>query len=514
MPRSRSSPPPSRSSPAEIVESLTERSRWYLSRPWDFAIPDPEERIEPVLGDAVALKAAKRPILAFTEKQHAFLRDFVDVTKPRVIAKTGRGGSKTFLSAIGQAVLAWCLPTFTCTVNAGSLVQAGENYRYLATFADAPAMRHPIGPLLDDPGAETTRLRNGGWIRVLAASERQAKGPHPMMVVLDEACAVDPDIMELVEGQLTGAPAPHGGSAPLYRIQSTPDKLFHPFKVRWDRRGELGYAWHTWGARDCPWMSDEEIQRQLLENDANWARMYLWGEFGSASGTVFRLEDVEAATLETLQDDEAWAQAEEQPDRIVRKAVGVDWGFEHPTVILGVVQVGEKEDARIYVVHAESFRHTAGEELHAAIARTCETWHAGAWLDASHKMENERARRYLSPMGLAAHPVAFSAYNLAMVSAVRAALEQRHADGRPRLRVPLGGSNPNVRLEGAALLRQLAEYSWDPDVEREKPLKENDDFVDALKLAVWGLRRGGAGPAAAPGARTSPSDRRRFGFQR
>jgi len=91
-----------------------------------------------------------------------------------------------------------------------------------------------------------------------------------------------------------------------------------------------------------------------------------------------------------------------------------------------------------------------------------------------------------------------------MISAVRALLEQRHADGLPRLRVPMAGGTRNAPLEGAALLRQMADYSWEdqPPEDRSRrdpnPRKVNDDYVDALKLAVWGLRGGGAGPVAGP----------------
>lgn len=486
------SPRSASSSFHELLELLPEERRHYLAAPWDFVLEDPERRWKPVLGAEVLAKAANRPVLALTDLQKAALKDFVDVTKPRFIWATGRGCSKTMISALGQAVLAWCLPVFTCTVNAGSLKQALENYRYLKAFAEAPAMRPPLGPIVQDPTSTTVRLANGGWISILAASERQAKGPHPMMVILDEACAADPDIVLLVEGQLSGAPAPHGGAAALYRIQSTPDKLFHLFRDRWDRRQELGYAWHQWGARDCPWITKEEIAQSRLEHDANWCRIYLDGEFGSASGTVFRYEDLQAATIATLQEDPLWAFIEKDLDRIGKRSLGTDWGFEHPTVWIVVVQVERTEElARqfpkvkwpaVYVVHVEGHSHVAAEELYEGIAATAVTWRAAVHLDAGGNPWGDAAiRRALSHVGLRSESVSFAKYNLEMVGAVRALLEQG------RVRIPLTG-------EGALLLRQLADYSWDPDVEKEKPLKVADDYVDALKLAVWGLRGGKPGP--------------------
>ncbi len=460
-------------------QDVSESQRFYLQEPWAFALGDDEGRFPAILGPEVMARGAGRPVISFSPHQRRYLADFVDVRKTRMIAKTGRGGSKTMCSSLGEAVLAWCLPVFTCTVNAGSLEQAQENYRYWTTFCSAAAMRDPIGPVVGEPKVKSTKLRRGGWLRILAASERQAKGPHPMMVVLDEACATDPDIMLLVEGQLTGGGVPFGGKAPLYRIQSTPDKLFHHFRDRWENRVELGYIAHEWGAKDCPWITQAEIDQALIEHDSNWARIFLDGEFGSAAGTVFEYADIQVASVSTLQEDPRWVAADEDPSLIARTAMGVDWGYEHHTVIIVLAQVQEVA----FVVHVEGHQHKPEDFLYERIGRAASTWSCPAFLDTSHIFQNERVKRLLSPMGLRATPVASSKYNMAMIGEVNRRLE------RGLLRIPLAG-------EGATLLRQLADYSWDEKAHTEKPLKVNDDYVDALKFAAWGLRRGKAGMAA------------------
>lgn len=452
--------------------------------------------------------AAQRDVVAFSKKQVAYLSDFCNVRLPRMIAKTGRGGSKTMLSSIGCAAMAYCLPSFTVTINAGSLGQAQENYRYWRAFCDAPDMRPPYGPVIDDPRATYTPLRFGGFYRILAASEKQAKSPHPMMVVLDEACAADPNIIALVEGQLVGAPHPYGGRQALYRIQSTPDKLFHPFRDRWEKRKEAGYAVHEWGARDCPWVSEEEIQQLVMDNDSNWANIHIDGEFGSATGTVWQYKDVLSASIPSLQEDPTglWPEIEEDQSLFVeRAATGVDWGWRHPTAIVTVVLVETPaQEPRVYVVHAETQSEMPQDPLIAHIMAAAGPWHASIYADSSDMRENDAIRRTASQAGLGARSVAFSKYNLAMIGAVGARLE------KSQMMVPLSG-------EGALLLRQMADYSWEEKGITERPIKLNDDLVDALKLAVWGLRRGQAGPVSQrlrpPGPRGETQEQR-FGSNR
>ncbi|MEE9197229.1 MAG: hypothetical protein V3U45_03715 [bacterium] len=470
---------------ASLGERLKERHRLaplYQARPWAFAIGEGE--LPPVLGPEVMRKAAgDRAVLSFSSHQKGFLRDFADPAEPRVIAKTGRGGSKTFCAAVGIADLAWALPTLTATVNAGSLDQAEMLYDYWATFCESPAMRVPVGPVVGEPRKRETKLRNGGWIKIRAASEKQAKSRHPMLVVLDEACATDPDIMLLVEGQLVGAPHPYG-PAPLYRVMSTPDKPFHLFRDRWEDREAQGYRGHEWGAKDCPWITKGEIAQMRLDHDKNWCRIHLEGEFGSATGTVFDYDDVQAASVPTLQDDPAWGPFDEDPGLVEASAVGVDWGHVHPTVIVVVVAARVGGELRYWVVHVEGHERKASKFLYERIARASSAWGANAFLDSNDARANSEVRVILGEEGRTARPVAFSKWNDAMIGGVRSLLEHR------LLRIPLVG-------EGHLLLRQLADYEWDPDAARrgvEKPRKVADDYVDALKLAVWGLREGGDEP--------------------
>ncbi len=466
----------------ERYKVRTAAAELYRKRPWAFAIGG--RGLPPILGPLVMRKAAHQDVIGFAPQQKVFLRDFADVTIPKLIGITGRGCSKTFCAAIDIATLAWTFPVFTCTVNAGSEDQAKTLYDYWRTFCEAPAMLDPIGPVVDEPTLEETKLRNGGWVKIRAASERQAKSRHPHMVVLDEACATDEEIMLLVEGQLVGAPLLPGATSPLYRVMSTPDKLHHRFRTLWEERKERGYIGHHWTAYDCPWMTSDAIAQWILDHSKNDVTVHILGEFGARAGTVFDYDDIQAAAIPTLQDDEAWKPLDEDPDLIEAAALGVDWGHVHPTVLVVVAMARVDGEPRYWVVHVEGHSGMASQELYERIARAASAWSANAFLDANDSRANMEIRPILGREGLGARPVAFSKFNMAMIGGVNAVLEKR------QLRVPLTG-------EGPTLLREMADYEWDPvAAERglEKPIKVADDYVDALKLAVWGLREGGREP--------------------
>lgn len=473
---------------AELSKTTRELNAYYLAHPWAFAIGD--DVVPPILGPQVMLKAAGQPVVGFSKDQKKYLRAYCDVLKPRLIAKTGRGCSKTFCAAVGCACLAWCLPSFTCTVNSGSMDQGNILYRYWEAFCEAEAMRDPLGPVLSDPIRSVTFLRNGGDLRIMSASEKMAKGPHPNMVVLDEACATEERIMELVEGQLVGAPAPAGGRGPLYRLQSTPDKLFHLFRDTWieweekQKQGDRDYVCLEWGARDCPWITDEEIDRLEAEKDANWCKIHIYGQFGSATGTVFDYRLLQEATVPKLGDttdwmkgdvDVVWQAVVNDPDRVAKAALGIDWGWEHPTVMVVVALVESEEGPRLYVVHVEGHSHMKEVDQMERIAQVASLWRAHAFMDANDPRLNAATRATMRRVKRRSTPVAFGKWNMGMIGAVNEALEHR------RLVLPLEG-------EGAILLRQLSDYSW-AEGPIEKPKKENDDYVDAIKLAVWGLKQ-------------------------
>ncbi len=487
---------------ASTLESLTDLSdarRWYMAHPDHFALGDPEERYEAVLGPDVMFRAAKQAVVTFGVKPLAFLEDFCDVTVPDIIARAGRGCGKTFMSALGQAVLAWSLPMFTCTVTAGSFEQARRNYRYWMAFAESPRMRVAHGgPLLDDPMQRgETRFRNDGWLLVLHASEKSVKGEHPMMVVVDEATSAEERILDLVEGQLSGGPAPYGAEVALNRVMSTGDELHHSFVDAWDNRREKYDAWHTWGMRDCPWNTEAKIRRLERRHSKNWCRIHIEGKFGSATGMVFERDYVLASAIPSLQTDPwgVWQHAERRPQAITGGALGVDWGHVHKTVLLVAEEVDVEAGRRpqlkvppeqvwplVYVTAIEGYQETDITDIWERMASIADGHRVNAWMDAEAKGENEHMKLVLRKIGLRGTAVSFR-YRGGMIDIANALLE------RGRLRIPQAVNRMpgEDRDEGQLLLNQMLRYSWAEKGVREKVVKKDDDYVDALLLALWGL---------------------------
>jgi hypothetical protein len=305
------------------------------------------------------------------------------------------------------------------------------------------------------------------------------------MLVIDEACAADGDILNLALGQLSGSPA----DVPLTRIQSTPTKLVHPFRAWWDDApAEARFTW-TGYPEDCPWVSPTQMEQDRALHDKNWLRIHHEGEFGSATGTVFDPDDVDACSLPRppdghrsfgcrcgpacpVKDDLPW---------VTGARLGVDWGFQHPTVLTVLVAVEPPPAAdelpmppTYTVAHAEGWVGRGEAWLYARILDLVREWRADAFLDASHVFQNEALRAPIRDAGRRSFAVPFSKAKMEMVGNLNRLLQTR------RLRIP---------FEARETKAQLLSYSWEEG--REVPAKVADDWVDSLMLAAWGFRVGG-----------------------
>lgn len=455
-----------------LLESLQERMRRfddrerYLLNPQDFAYE--------VIGREVLAKAAGRDI-ELTEKQIDFLRAFIDREISDIILKSGRGNSKTLLFAIGLALLAYIDHSFTATVLAGSLEQAQYLYHYFSIFAESEKFAECIEGHV---WKTRTHLKGGGWIYVLTASEKQVKGPHPAMLVFDEMCAADEKIIDLAEGQLLGSRV----DKPLYRVASTPDKLFHTFRDYWNNADDYGFVRFEWNAFDCPWISVEVIEKNKRRKDKNWVKIHIYGEFGSATGTVYDFEDVEASEIQSLEKDVIYKE-----DLVTGTCIGIDWGFKHPTVFVVISCIfSEQEDRLYYVRHVEGHSMKPEEYLYdrarALISRYLTyPMLGGVYMDSSHIFQNEVVSRIAQDHGHTATPIAFSKDKMTMIGWSNNLFEKRARDERPLIRIPSGTS------EEKKLLEQLSNYSWEEN--QEKPRKIDDDYVDAFNLALHGFNQ-------------------------
>ncbi len=467
-----------RLSAAAVLGRIADKRRW-LTHPQEFAFE--------VIGPDALAAAARRRVESFAPEQEAFLAAYCDVMKPALLLSAGRGGTKTFLAALGVATMSYCLPRFTATVLAGSWDQGRILYDYYEQFSTSPRFRECID---GDPIKTLTRLKGGGWVRVLSASEKQVKGPHPDLLAIDEACAADSEMLILAMGQRAGS------RLGLVRVASTPDKLTHVFRDWWEKADEQGWATFNWGLRTFepdgtwrptfPWMNRGTIEDLILKNDSNWVRIHIDGQFGSSTGTVFRYEDVIASKF----DGDPVKHPLWNEDAVTGYRTGVDWGFQHPTVFTVVARLQPNPDSlraagldedrfrEFYVVvHVEGWSQKSADFLYARLDDILGTWSGDVYMDASHPFENQAVSRIAAERRRTGHAIPFVRDKMGMVSHATMVLE------RGRLVIPARFSTT---------LEQMAAYSWEES--RETPQKLNDDYVDSLMLALWGHRLGAGGP--------------------
>lgn len=474
------------------VQGMHDRRRW-LARPWEFAF---DVIGRDALDTAAEFGGAQEPVQPFAKEQRDYLAAFCELSTMKVLLSSGRGGTKTFLTAVGLATLAYCIPRFTATVLSGSLEQAKYLYAYWERFCGSDK----FGLCIKGQSLRTlTNLENGGWVRVLTASERQVKGIHPQMLVIDEACAVGVDILDLAMGQRLG------GSRGLVRALSTPDKFFHPFVQEWMFQAEArGWQPFNWGMRKFlpdgsweptfPWVTRATIEDLLANQDSAWVLVHVDGQPGAPSGTVFKYEDIQEAKIESLEADPLYNE-----EAVVSTKMGLDWGFVHPSVIViserlvpnpGLVEeLGLTVPKELtYIVHVEAWTGKSGDFVRGRVGTLLDDEKlAGDILaDSSHPTENEALRQLAFRKHHRAIAVNFGTTKTAMVGNLNLLFETK------AIRIP---------RKFVELLEQLSNYKWeekkDPrtgeKVAVEKPQKGDDDYVDAAMLSVWGHRKGKAG---------------------
>jgi len=167
--------------------------------------------------------------------------------KPR-----GGGGSLVI------AVLMWLLAVYkqkSCLDLAGGLDQSRAVYDYTKGFWEGlPLLKKAL--LADAPMKNETVLRSGASIKCVPASDRQVKGKHCPVLILDEACqkqsGIDAVFMDAMQGVFSEPD-------PIIVMNST---FYYPqglFQAYWDGAYEKGFKKYKWTAFQCLQRCDLDI---------------------------------------------------------------------------------------------------------------------------------------------------------------------------------------------------------------------------------------------------------------
>jgi len=394
-----------------------------------------------------------------SEDQAAILRDCADLNNKFIIISAGRGAGKT---KVVSWIVAWSiaiLPTvygrYDTNILGGSAKQSQMMNSYFKTYI-------PLSPLLKeklkgDPRAYHTDFRDGR-VAALAASEHSIRAPHVDLLVLDEVCSADDNLVEQALPQVTGAR--HGRIIML----STPHKYFGVFRKYWDRAEQFGFRkYGPWSLERCAWNSPELLAMFKESYSPDRYKVEVLGEFPDTGISLWPSTQIDAAVA-----PEPFAiHPSYQCD------FGVDWGQAVPfaTVLTPVQYINGK-------VYIPGPPHIWEQEYYMTMVnRIIDVYKRERgqtiYADSSHRGENER----LEVGGCDIERVVFSGNKGRMVETLSVLLHQ----GRLVI-------SPDQSL----LIRQMKEASWvvNEKTGSQKIRKQpgNDDCVDSLMTGLWRLQ--------------------------
>ncbi len=288
-------------------------------------------------------------------------------------------------------------------------------------------------------------------------SGNSVRGPRADMLIIDEACQADSDIIN--------SAMPQAITATDLKIvmMSTPDVLSHMFIDWWNKASQMGFKQYHWDAYECPWIPDSNIK--IFKNelyDTNKFRIEMLGLPGSYSGTVFDREDIDAAIVDELPEDL----------KLIEFSNGVDWGFKHPTVCS---MSGIDENEVSWTIFSKDYKRAKEPFLYEYMAEDCKEYTARSYCDASHPFNINTFKDYCRPYGLSVTTIPFNKFKMMMITNMNSKLEHR------KLKIYRMGKGCEK------LLDQMYKYSY---MEKsEKPQKGDDDHVDSEMLSLWGHRK-------------------------
>jgi hypothetical protein len=386
-----------------------------------------------------------------SKDQAEFLQAIADLDQLHYIISAGRGSGKTIALAWVLCWSAACLPRFygeynVCVVG-GSLDQAKRLYAYFKKYIFKTPLLYE--KLKGEPTMTKTEFQDA-WVQCLAASEKQVRSPHPELLIFDEVCQAEDNIVESALPMT--ASSRHGREI----LCSTPNQMFHIFKRYWDQAESFGFRkFGPWDLHDCPWVKKDKIEHAKQTYSESRYLTEIMGQFTKEEAALFDPKDIDTAFSEEFQNGQGEIIA------------GLDWGQTHPTVLTLAHLKGEE----VRVFHQAIWQDQRYTHVQEKIIELCEKVGCSTiYADSSHSGENERLEEY----GLCVEKVQFSTLKDDMVENLLYLLEKRKL---------------KVSSELEQLKYQLSTYRRVKKTSgRASFSKVNDDCVDSLMLALWGLK--------------------------
>lgn len=405
-------------------------------------------------------------------------RRFIVRSRGKVnLAEGSIRSSKTYASFVRWATfLANDAPAKGALLITGRTMQS--IYRNLFEPIDNDPGMAAFRPMVQYRQGAPTAMMFGRTCHVIGASdalaEARIRGFTVAGALIDELTTLPEDYFK----QLLGRMSPPGSAA---FATTNPDAPKHWLKRDYlDRRHELRdwYIEH-FTMDDNPSLTDE--YRSFIESQYRgvFYRRFIRGEWVAAEGAIYDMFDPTEGGPHVIHP------ADVPPIEHVL-SVGVDYGTTHSTrgYMIGLGRDVESGEWCLYVL-AEFAPDTATVGAHAAMFR--------AWLT-----EQREGARYPTPEWVAVDPAAavfrqqlfedglpdgstlMRAHN-AVLPGIQT-IQALFALGRLKI---VGATNPR-------LVEMLPGYRWDSAAAKRgdtKPIKEDDDEADALRYAIYSVRR-------------------------
>jgi len=325
--------------------------------------------------------------------QKRFLDQMSNLNNQFVIISAARGTGKTECLAVLSLWYVYVLPLtnpgvpMKVVILAGSEKQARICYNYIMSYiAKIPFLQRALVKATK----EEILLVDGSSIKPLTASEKSVRGPHPDLLVIDEACQAEDDLLTAAMPMISTS------KYPRLILSSTPDKYFSLFVNIFSKKKDFPqFKRFNWSALECPHIKKSYVKTQRSLIDSGSYQIEYLGLPYSFSGKVFPLDKLKVCVkYRNLVETEG------------TKFGGVDWGhFPAPTVLTIVERVpskkkGERDSWK--VLFAEPYLKQNFEEVLDKIELVCQSYQVAAlYTDSNDIGENQR----LASRGLPVYPV-------------------------------------------------------------------------------------------------------------
>lgn len=411
-----------------------------------------------------------------------------------IIIKACRGGGKSLLlGSIGFCL--WFFKQQSVVDMAGGLAQAKIVYNHFTNVIYS----HPkIETALDkDPLLEKTTAVDGHYFSCVAASPKQVRGPHPDVLMADEACEIEDGLLE------DALPMVNTSENPLTILTSTFHKVYGAFQETWDEAEMLGYRRYSWDIFDiiktfdpAIW-DDEELNNEIpdlqklkalakgragdpdgwvkitniikawrAKRSYNWFLVEYMGQRPSSEGLILNPEDVEAATFDK------YSKKQYNYIKGAECIGGVDWGFSSMTSTVELMSHANAVKVQIYNKNYIQVRSEIIIKDLVARAKLHNWSHIYA--DSAGKFENAELQHALKKAGLKTKviEVVFSVEKDGMLGNLRAYFER---------------GLYKIHKDFKVAIWQLKRYKYQPGT--DKAAKKDDHIPDANMCALqhWPL---------------------------